>query len=59
MAPSKVCVQTKPANDAKPSNAAQADALRNLADLSGLRGWPVFGKLLLIERDRLHQNVEG
>lgn len=52
-------MQTKPASDAKLSNAAQADALRNLADLSGLRGWPVFGKLLPIERDRLHQNVEG
>ena len=52
-------MQTKPASDAKPSNDALADALRNLADLTGLRVWPVFGKLLQIERDRLHQNVEG
>ena len=41
-----------------PASAPRAPALRSIADLPGPRGWPVFGNLFQLDRERPHQTVE-
>lgn len=43
----------------EPAGLTAPARMRQLADLGGPRGWPIVGNALQIQRERVHQDMEG